>query len=80
MKQNTSKFKVGDKVFVVENIRTMEKAPCGLMPEMRELCGCVGKIRRVWNDGDDVFYKVDFDPNDYWWDDTLLRRCGAKFV
>lgn len=80
MKQNTSRFKVGDKVVVVENIVTMEKAPCGLMPEMRGLAGHSGKIRRVWNDGKVVYYKVDFDPNDYWWDDTLLRHCGAKLI
>ena len=80
MKQNTSKFKVGDKVTVVENIRTIEKAPCGLMPEMRGLAGFNGKIKRVWQDGETVYYKVDFDPNNYWWDDTLLRHCGAKFI
>lgn len=80
MNQNTSKFKVGDKVMVVENIMDLEKAPCGLMPEMRGMGGYSGKVRKVWNDGEVVYYKVDFDPNDYWWDDTLLRHCGARFI
>jgi len=67
-----SKFKVGDKVKIREDLREGYNSPTAIVTDsMLNFAGMIATIKSVDEDGD---YQLDVDDLEYFWADTFLEE------